>query len=460
MRFNSYSVLVTENCNLACTYCYEVNSSGHKNRVMSVETAEAVVAFAVSEWAVDKKGDVVFSVFGGEPTLNVAAIEALLSASRRAMEVNSGLHITFGMITNSTVMNERLYDVFRYYNGMFNSVQLSIDGPARVQDACRVQKDGSGSFALVEKNIPFWKALFGERLNIHGVLNSQTMGSLFESFLFFREGWAVPKLWFLPAKDASFSPEDVAVYDRELGKIYDWVMSRVRATKRLDEVNNYAPLDRSLRPVNARPGKPCGAGASYCSITSSGEIFPCHHFYFVDGKKETRLGDIFSGYNPGKKLIWDSYDALDMRGCEGCDHAHCYRCVAENYEHFGTPFSQLKGLHCEFMRVDKKYQDMIRKEVQGMGLLKENCGGDNGACEGYVRDCVGKVGDCPVVVSVADCKFDRKESAGHGDQAPPPFSAVSSPPAADGVVITKDDVAAIDEAIGLLTKIYNRIASK
>jgi len=67
--------------------------------------------------------------------------------------------------------------------------------------------------------------------------------------------------------------------------------------------------------------------------------------------------------------MWTVYDNSDIIGCQGCDHPYCYRCPAENYEKYGTPFVQIKDLHCDFMKVDLKYQRLIKNEIQQMGLL-------------------------------------------------------------------------------------------
>ena len=45
--------------------------------------------------------------------------------------------------------------------------------------------------------------------------------------------------------------------------------------------------------------------------------------------------------------------------------------VAENYEKYKTPFVQITGVHCKFMKVDQKYQRMIREEIEQMGLMKQ-----------------------------------------------------------------------------------------
>lgn len=401
-NFNAYSVLVTENCNLACKYCYEVMSTGHKKNNMSEEVALKTLDFMFDQLGPEDK-DLSICFFGGEPTLMPNIIDLMCTEGKK-LAVKNNKNLSASIITNATNMNKQLYNTFKKHLNIWGSTQLSVDGPNDIQDAYRVFKNGAGSFDKIESNLVYWKELFGRTLNVHGVLNKNSIGRLYESFIYFREKWEIEKIWFIPAKDDAFTPDDVDIYERELKKIYEYVMKDVRENKRLNEVEFYAPLDRALR--DGKMGKPCGAGANYCTITAKGDIWPCHHLYFVDEKRDLYLGNVFDGVDLNKKRIWDEYDGDDLVGCEDCEHPSCYRCIAENYEKYGTPFTQIKGLHCGFMKVDLKYQKLIREELEAMGLInkKEKECGD---CLGNARDCVGKVGDCPKVVSVDECVFDR-----------------------------------------------------
>jgi uncharacterized protein len=436
-EFSAFSVLLTENCNLSCKYCYEVLSSGHKNVSMSAATASRAVDFMFEH--AKNSSEISISFFGGEPTLMPDIIDIMCI---RGKELSKKYKKSFkvGMITNATVMNEKLYNIIKSHLDIWTSTQLSVDGPWDIQDEYRVTKSGGGTFATIEKNLPYWKELFKGVLSVHGVLNKKSIPRLFESYKYFREVWKEDRLWFLPAKSSEYTQEDVDLYDRELGKIYNYIMDRVRSSKSTKEIEYYAPLDRSLR--NGKSSKPCGAGENYCTITSSGEIWPCHHFYFIDVKKELHLGSIWDGVSESRKRVWDEYDSSDIIGCEDCEHPACYRCIAENYEANNNPFLQVKGFHCKFMMVDLHYQKLIRKELIDMGLMKkENVKSDSGdACNIVARDCVGKQGDCPVVVSLDECKFDRSQI--RNDNGTRDFKDVVEGPKDDVVEGPKDDVVA------------------
>ena len=401
--FSAYSLLVTEDCNLACKYCYEIMSTGHKKVHMSKETADRFLEFVIEQAELGKDKNVSVCFFGGEPVLAIDMIDYICTKAKKIFE-NTDINFSTYIITNATLMNEKIYNIFKKHINMFTSCQLSVDGPHDIQDANRVTKSGKGTFKRIEANLKYWKELFGNKLNVHGVLSKQSIGRLYNSYLYFRETWGLKKIWFLPCKDPDFTDDDILIYDRELKKIYEYVMNDVRTNNRLNEIDYYAPLDRCLR--NGISDKPCGAGDRYCVVTANGDVYPCHHIYYINPEGETCLGNIWEGVDLSKKYIWSAYDNTDMVGCENCDHPSCYRCIAENYEKYKTPFVQITGIHCSFMKVDLKYQRLIRREIEKMGLIKSQ---ENNSSNKPITDCVGKVGQCDVVTRLEDCIFDRAE---------------------------------------------------
>ena len=417
--FHAYSLLVTEDCNLACKYCYEVNSSGHKKVHMTEKTADQFLTFVMDQAKLmkGKNKNVSVCFFGGEPVLAIDIIDYICTEAKKLF-ANTNINFTTYIITNATLMNEKIYNIFKKHMDMFTSCQLSVDGPHDIQDSNRVTKSGKGTFQRIEDNLKYWKSLFGNKLNVHGVLSKSSVGRLYESYLYFREIWELKRIWFLPCKDPNFTEEDIILYDQEMKKIYEYVMNDARTNNRLNEIEYYAPLDRCLR--DGASDKPCGAGDTYCVVTSNGDIYPCHHLYYINPDRGTYLGNIFDGVDLSKKYIWSAYDNTDLVGCEDCDHPSCYRCVAENYEKYKTPFVQITGIHCKFMKIDLKYQRLIRKEIEKMGLIEPSKNKSKGA----ISDCVGKTGHCDIVTSLEDCTFDRGIECKQFSAAPIDFNQV------------------------------------
>lgn len=382
----SASFLVTENCNLACTYCFEK----HKNKTMSVEVAKKALEMLCDNAVKSGKGSFHAMLFGGEPLLNIDLIDKIFHMGEELAEKNN-VQFSTSMVTNATVMNDEIFDVLKWHRDRSNlSVQLSIDGTKEVQDRYRITKGGKGSFDLVEKNIPKFKELFSdcmERLCIHGCVNHDTMPKLFESYHFFKYDLGFKNIWFLPVAEEAWTKEDVEIYDEQNRLIYEDIMKDIKEAKDAGEVNKilhmYAPMDRCF--FTGRSDKPCGAGDSFVTISAEGEIYPCHQIYFNDPEKEAKIGDLENGLDEDARRVYVEYDNSWFNCKKDCENDSCYRCLAANFVANGSMFSQIKGIYCDLMTVDKKYQKLLRNEGIAAGVIREstcNCkpAADNCLC--------------------------------------------------------------------------------
>ena len=387
---NAASFLLSEDCNLACTYCFEL---GCRNKnAMTKEVAEQGLQY-LSDNAL-KNGQREFSVmfFGGEPLLNVDVLEYTF---QRGLEIarEKGLYFSASIVTNATIFNKRIENIFKKYGRDTNfNIQLSVDGVKEVHDKFRVTKTGKGSFDIIEKNIPKFLNLldFGIGVSIHGCSNKETLPMLFENYKFFREVWGFEHIWFMPIHSEDWETKDVAVYDEQLTKIADYILDRVKRENNADEVMNYAPLDKCLYN-QGRPNAPCGAGKNFVTITANGELYPCHQFYFNDPDKHTIIGDVWKGIDEETRAIYVGYDMDDLsclKKCNSsCEATGCYICIADNYNINGSITSTVVGPRCAMSKVEKKIQDRMKKELEEMGLLdqKKYNNGGNSACECNLR---------------------------------------------------------------------------
>jgi uncharacterized protein len=144
---------VASRCNLNCAYCYVYNKGDETWRSRPSIMPAAVLTAAVGrirrycESSGQTAAPVVFH--GGEPCLVGAA---RLRAWCR--ELRDGLHgvadVRFSIQTNGTLVDRDWIDVFRDER---IQVGVSIDGPAAIHDAFRVDHQGRGSHAAVEEGL-------------------------------------------------------------------------------------------------------------------------------------------------------------------------------------------------------------------------------------------------------------------------------------------------------------------
>ena len=145
---------VTNQCNLACTYCYEYGedkivdtANGSQPKFMSIETAKQSVEFMLKEAGDNPVAHLTF--FGGETLMNFPVLkETIAYARQRAAEV--GKEVDFSLTTNATLLKP---DVIKYLVENQVGVTISFDGPPEVQNKFRVFHNGTGSYDIIAPKI-------------------------------------------------------------------------------------------------------------------------------------------------------------------------------------------------------------------------------------------------------------------------------------------------------------------
>src|SRR5690242_17900812 len=103
---------ITNQCNLACTYCYEyspdkISKTEGKPKYMTASVAEAAIDMLIKES--EDRPSIHVTFFGGETLLNFPMLRSSLDyAERRCAEV--GKHVEFSLTTNATLLTEQVVD--------------------------------------------------------------------------------------------------------------------------------------------------------------------------------------------------------------------------------------------------------------------------------------------------------------------------------------------------------------
>lgn len=157
---------VASRCNLNCSYCYVYNKGDSSWRGQPKQMTPAVFEAALQRTAdhCRRSGqDAVRITFhGGEPLLaGPEQFGRWCDAARR--RIGDICRVDLSLQTNGTLIDERWVELFRRYEV---SVGISLDGPAQVHDAARVDHAGRGSYDHVRR---------GLRLLQHGGVPTQVL---------------------------------------------------------------------------------------------------------------------------------------------------------------------------------------------------------------------------------------------------------------------------------------------
>lgn len=371
-KASAASFLISENCNLNCSYCFEKTK---KNINMSPEVALKALSILINNSMEDNKSEVHILLFGGEPLLNFETIKILLGEMKKHTEIKFSIQT----VTNGTIINDDIIQTFKdcdVYDHISCSFQLSIDGLKEDHDFYRVYHDGKGSFDTIMKNIPRFKEMFGGeefhktdkrgRLHVHGSLNKKTIVHMYDSWKFFTQELKIPAVWNMPIHDEQWTQEDVDKYEEQLSLIARDILTTFIQTRDKTIINDYSPLNKCMNEIpTMRNGPFCGAGNNFITFTARGDIYPCHQFYYMD--EAFKIGNIYDGIDYQKTLIYDSYSAEDST-CQKnakCKNFNCYICPAENYQETGTIFNPQLTLRCKMTSIERRIITNMRKIIFG-----------------------------------------------------------------------------------------------
>lgn len=342
--------VVTEGCNLNCTYCYETHKT---NRVMTKEVAKEAVDMILDPERVNGYYDpeftnaVILEFIGGEPFLNMDVIDFTVEYfKKRTFELdhpwNQNYMLSFS--SNGTLYFDKKVQDFIQRNLGRVSLGITIDGSKELHDKCRLFYDGSGSYDIVEKAVIDWNRHRGGRADTKVTLAPENIEYLVEgqknlynlgiTFGFtnccFEEGWTI---------------EHARILYEKMKELGDWILDNNLYDK------YYCSLfDESIGTTLIDTKNWCGGNGDMLAIGTDGQCYSCIRFmqYSLNNQPEQPIGDIWRGLDsPEHNCFLCKLKKVDMitqcqhadnRKCLDCPVAQgCALCTGFNYDEFGDP---------------------------------------------------------------------------------------------------------------------------
>jgi uncharacterized protein len=141
------TLFLTSRCNLRCRYCYA--NAGHKSVEMPWDVARAAIDLACrNAGLLGNKSFAVGFHGGGEPTMAWEMLKRCVDHGERVAE-EAGLDVEFFCATNGLLSAEQCAFIVQH----FHTINVSLDGPADIQDFNRPRAGGGGSFAGVSDTL-------------------------------------------------------------------------------------------------------------------------------------------------------------------------------------------------------------------------------------------------------------------------------------------------------------------
>ncbi|MEQ8965510.1 MAG: radical SAM protein [Azospirillaceae bacterium] len=274
------SLNVAQACNMGCGYCYaDEGRFGGKARGMTLDTAKAVIDRLIAES--EPGGRIVVGFMGGEPLMRRDLVHAAThyAADRAAA---AGRALGFSLTTNLTLLTEDDAALFRDHGF---AVQVSLDGPAAVNDGQRPMRRGGGATA---GGAGSHARALDALTTIERVGRPRQLAA--RATVTPKSGALVPildHLLGLGFDEVGFSavtrsPDPSLAFDRpDFARFLAWMtacgekaLAAVLRGERYAFSNFHTALAEIHRGTH-RP-YPCGAGAGYLSANAEGDLYACH----------------------------------------------------------------------------------------------------------------------------------------------------------------------------------------
>ncbi|MEO8355189.1 MAG: radical SAM protein [Chloroflexota bacterium] len=166
-------MIPTRNCNLGCRYC-DFAAPKLDGPVMSLDTARQTIDAYLNLLKAAGRDYGEVHLFGGEPFFAMEVVQFIVEyATLGASELKLNIH--FEAITNGIYNSKSC----RWIADYFDTIILSLDGPAEIQERQRPARNGHNPFSTIIRNARVFSEAAVE-LIIRVCVTSQTVGRMAE----------------------------------------------------------------------------------------------------------------------------------------------------------------------------------------------------------------------------------------------------------------------------------------
>ena len=337
---------IAHDCNLACEYCFAGKGDYAGERgLMSEEVGKAALDFLVKSSGNRKNLEVDF--FGGEPTLNLSAVKALVAYGRE-LEKTNDKHFRFTLTTNGLLLDE---DLMNFVNAEMDNVVLSIDGRKEIHDRMRPDRGGRGSY---DRILPGFQKLAEsrgqERYYVRGTFTRNNLD--FSGDVLHLADLGFKQISLEPVVAPASAPyalreEDLPCLMEEYDKLAHEMAERIGTEKEFNFFHFMIDLEGGPCIVKRMSG--CGAGGEYLAVTPKGELYPCHQFV---SNPDFLLGNLKDGVV--RSDLTEEFSKVNVFSKEECSRCfaryYCSGGCAANAFHFNGNINSTYNIGCELER--------------------------------------------------------------------------------------------------------------
>lgn len=341
-------LVLSDNCNLACSYCYE----NHKKNSMDFIVAKDIID---REFKEIKDKDIKIFFFGGEPFLNFNTLQMIYDYVEKTYY---NYNITYAVTTNGTLVHNDVQNWLYERRNKFE-ITLSIDGTAEMHNRNRRYNNGQGSFEKIDLNffILAWPGCISKM-----TISKDTIADFADGVIFLESMGFTCKANFASGVDFELNKTGQIIHENMI-RLAEYYSSNDKKLCYMLDLNLKSilnPLDKNFRY--------CGAGNNrHCYNAEGDGWYPCQ------GLMPMSVGDNEEIF---KKCSFEAGSVMELSPCRSCRFIRiCKTCYAMNYsstKDVWTPDSQMCFLNkaCMLTSAKIQYNRMKKSGTEDPVLVK------------------------------------------------------------------------------------------
>lgn len=346
------TMLLTNDCNLACSYCFESNKGkDYMPKEMALDILKATYN-VVDPMA----GIFTLNMFGGEPLMNWETFKAICDY---VLENNLKIRIT--ATTNLTLLTD---EMIGYIDELSIPILVSVDGIKEVHD-----KHRCNSFDKVIENM---KKLIdrdlGYLIEARMTVAPDTAKYMYESVKMLVD-LGINNIANVPASDLDWDAQSIQDYKDNYEKILDMYIDILNDETNKRNISLYKvdqALNLALEPIKEDTSM-CNIGnPRWVIVDWKGDIWPCPDYPTTDNVDliAGKIGNFYTGVDETKVDPKPMVATYELERCKGCEAISICKsgCPYENYTKngkFNEPTIGYCTLQKAFVEIIKAYQDKL-----------------------------------------------------------------------------------------------------
>lgn len=312
-NISALTLMVVQECNMRCTYCYG-DAGEYKNRGrMSRDVALRSIDFLITNSTTD---NLHVAFLGGEPLLNFELIKAVVEYCKQKESV-SKKKFSYTITTNGTLITD---EIENYFIENHIVCQISIDGSKEKNDKNRFFANGRGAYDVVVENTKSMRDKNLVTARATATRNNMNYKEIFNHLdgLKFK---AIPIAVAQNMMNDTEYAEFIEMY-REYIKYFEQLVKSGEYARARKMTDIMTALEKFEYGSERHSG--CGAARYMYAVDINGDLYPCHRFV---GESSFCLGNIEQDVNRESFLNQININERDK----------CKKCWAQNLCLGGCP---------------------------------------------------------------------------------------------------------------------------